>query len=112
GGAGGGGRVSGLDRKLGRELRGAWARLLAIASIIAAGVAVQVALRSAYTNLRDSQERYYSDCRMADFSIELKKAPVADLACLEQIPGVAEIRPRLQFSVTVDLDRVPGPLNS
>ncbi len=100
-----------LDRKLMRDLRTSGGMLLAIASIIAAGVSCYVAMRSAFHNLGDAKSRYYSRCRMADFSIELKKVALSDLDLLESIPGVTEIRPRIQFLVTVDLERVSEPLN-
>ncbi len=100
-----------LDRKLGRDLWAARGMLLAIVAIIAAGVSCFVALRSAYRNLGDARSRYYSRCRMADFEIDLKKAPISDLGVLEQVPGITEIRPRIRFFVTVDLDGVAEPLN-
>src|SRR5262249_44496063 len=62
-------------------------------------------------SLADAQKRYYAECRMADFSIDLKKVPLAELAFLEQMPGVTEIRPRLQFYVTVDLEGAAEPLD-
>ncbi|MBV8554383.1 MAG: ABC transporter permease [Planctomycetaceae bacterium] len=100
-----------LDRKLIRDLRSSGGMILAIASIIAVGVACFVALRSAYHNLDEARRRYYARCRMADFSIELKKAPVVALDALGRLPGITEIRPRLQFYVTVDLDGVEEPLS-
>ncbi len=100
-----------LDRKLIRDLSSSGGMILAIASIIAMGVACFVALRSAYHNLDEARRRYYAQCRMADFSIELKKAPVVALDALERLPGITEIRPRLQFYVTVDLDGVEEPLS-
>lgn len=100
-----------LDRKLVRELRTSGGLLLAITSIMAVGVACYVALGFAYQNLTIAKRNYYSDCRMADFAIEVKKAPVAELAPLAQLPGVIEIRPRVQFLATVDLERAPEPLN-
>ncbi len=100
-----------LDRKLIRDLSSSGGMILAIASIIAVGVASFVALRSAYHNLDEARHRYYAQCRMADFSIELKKAPVVALDALARLPGTTEIRPRLQFSVTVDLDGVEEPLS-
>ncbi len=102
--------MSTLDRKLRRDLTAGWGKLLAIASIIAIGVGCFVALRSAYRNLNEAQGRYYAQCRMADFSVELKKAPVVDAAELGELPGVIEVRPRLRFFVTVDLESVPEPL--
>jgi putative ABC transport system permease protein len=100
-----------LERKLMRDIRGSGGLLLAIAAIIAIGVGCFVALRSAYHNLDDARRRYYVTCRMADFSVELKKAPVIDVAALGNLPGVVEIRPRLQFRATVGLDGAAEPLS-
>jgi putative ABC transport system permease protein len=96
--------VSVLDRKLRRELKASWLLLAAVVSIIAVGVACFVSMGSAYNNLNEAKRQYYAQCRMADFSIELKKVPLAELAALAELPGVAEIRPRIQFNATVDLE--------
>lgn len=119
--------MSVLDRKLRRELKASWLMLLAIISIIAVGVACYISMGSAYNNLNEAKQRYYVQSRMADFSIELKKVPLAELAPLAELPGVAEIRPRIQSFATVDLEaalaeragpglwaarkRAAGPLN-
>jgi putative ABC transport system permease protein len=103
--------MAALQRKLIRDLKGSWGLLLAIAVIIAIGVSCFVALRSAYHNLDDARRRYYVQCRMADFSVELKKAPVSEVAALWTLPGVVEIRPRLQFRATVGLDGDLEPLS-
>jgi putative ABC transport system permease protein len=100
-----------LHRKLIRDLRDSGGLLLAIAAIIALGVASFVALRSAHSNLDDARRRYYARCRMADFWVELKKAPVVEAAALGRLPGVVAIRPRLQFRATVDLGRTGGPVS-
>jgi putative ABC transport system permease protein len=78
---------------------------------MAVGVGCYVALGFAFQNLSIAKREYYAECRMADFAVEVKKAPLAELAPLEKIPGVVEIRPRIQFFATVDLPRVPEPLN-
>ncbi|HXT57411.1 MAG TPA: FtsX-like permease family protein, partial [Pirellulales bacterium] len=100
-----------LDRKLLRELRASGGLLIAITSIMAVGVGCYVALGFAFQNLSIAKREYYAECRMADFAVEVKKAPLAELAPLEKIPGVVEIRPRIQFFATVDLPRVAEPLN-
>jgi putative ABC transport system permease protein len=100
-----------LDRKLLREVRSSGALLLAITSIIAVGVMCFVYMRTAYYNLSLARFRYYSQCQMADFWIELKKAPLVEVERLTGVPGVTAIRPRIQFFATVDLERVPTPLN-
>ena len=85
--------------------------LLAIMSIMAVGVACYVAMASAYNNLATAKAQYYRQCRMADFWIEVKKVPLAELDAVARLPGVAEIRPRIQFFATVDLPGVTRPLN-
>jgi len=96
--------VKALDRKVLRELRSSWGLLTAITSIIAVGIAVYVAMGSAHRNLTEARRLYYAQCRMADFSVEVKKVPLAELAPLAELPGVVEIRPRIQFNVVVDLE--------
>ncbi|MGC3969669.1 MAG: hypothetical protein QM775_20765 [Pirellulales bacterium] len=100
-----------LDRKLGRELRSSSFLLLAVGSIMAIGVSAYAALGSAYRNLMTAQRLYYAECRMADFTVDLKKAPLADAAAIAELPGVVEIRPRIQFFATVDLENVVEPIN-
>jgi putative ABC transport system permease protein len=100
-----------LERKLLRDLRDSGGLLLAIAAIIAVGVMAFVALRSAHGNLDDARRRYYARCRMADFTVELKKAPVVEVAALARLPGVVAIRPRLQFRATVGLEHAAQPLS-
>ncbi len=103
--------MSVLDRKLLRELRASWLLLAAIIGIIAVGVACYVSMGGAYNNLTEAKQQYYRDCRMADFWIDLKKVPLAELDALADLPGVAAIRPRIGFYATVDLEHVRKPLN-
>ncbi len=103
--------MSVLDRKLRRELLASSLLLTAIAGIIAVGVACLVTMGTAYRNLGEAKTRYYAQCRMADFSIELKKAPLADLEALAALPGVAEIRPRIQSYATLSVEDRIRPVN-
>ena len=103
--------MSVLDRKLVRDLGSSRLLLAAIIGIIAVGVCCFVAMSTAYRNLTEAKRRYYKQCRMADFWIDLKKVPLAELAALAEMPGVAEIRPRIQFYATVDVENVKAPLN-
>ena len=100
-----------LDRKLLRELRGHLGMLLAVTSIIAVGVACFVTMASSYLNLSEAKRLYYAQCRMADFSIDLKKVPLTELSALAAMPEVAEIRPRIGEYVAVDLPGVAEPLS-
>ncbi|MFC1765295.1 ABC transporter permease [Planctomycetota bacterium] len=101
-----------LNRKLRRDLRLTWKMLLAITSIIAVGIGCFIGMMSNYLNLRVAQTQYYSTCRFADFWIDLKKAPVAEVHRLTRIGGVSEIRDRLQFKVVVDLKGAEEPISA
>ena len=103
--------MSVLDRKLKRDLIGARATLIAILLVIVAGIGCFVTLTTSYNNLSRSQREYYAQCRMADFSIELKKAPLAEVARIAELPSVAEIRPRIVFNATIDIDNVLKPIS-
>ena len=100
-----------LDRKLLREIRGHAGMLLAVTSIIAVGVACLVTLGSSYLNLSEAKSLYYSECQMADFSVELKKVPLSELTEIERQPEIASIRPRIHQLVAVDLEGESEPLN-
>ncbi|HZZ73913.1 MAG TPA: ABC transporter permease, partial [Pirellulales bacterium] len=100
-----------LDRKLLRELRASWGLLLATTSLIAVGVMCFIYMRTAHRNLRLAQAQYYVEGRLADFWIDLKKLPLSEIDLLKSIPGINEVRPRIQFFATVDLPRVREPMN-
>ncbi len=101
-----------LNRKLLREMRHSAALLLLVASIIAVGITCYVALQSAYHNLDQARHRYYRQCRMADFWIDLKKMPVAALDGLYRIKGIRELQTRIGSLATVDLPDKIVPINA
>jgi putative ABC transport system permease protein len=94
-----------LHRKLYRDLWHLRGQLVAIALVVACGVAVFISTRSAYESLLISRATYYADYRFADVFVHLKRAPDALAARLARIPGVARVQPRIVFDVTLD---VPG----
>ncbi len=94
-----------LTRKLYRDLWHLRGQMVAIALVVACGVAVFVSTRSAYTSLLVSQAAYYAEYRFADVFAHLKRAPDAIAARLAAIPGVATVQTRIVFDVTLD---VPG----
>ena len=99
-----------LDRKLLRELRRTPGLLLAIASIITIGVMMFVYMRSTFYNLNTAKSQYYAQGRMADFWIDVKKAPLTAVRRVGELPGVAAIEPRVVFDVILDLPEVVRPL--
>jgi putative ABC transport system permease protein len=104
--------VNVLDRKLFREARHSGALLLAITSVIAVGVMCFIYMHSVHQNLGLAKWRYYAQCRMADFWVDVKKAPLSEVERLSEIAGVTAVRARIQFYATVDLERVAAPLNA
>ena len=99
-----------LNRKLLRDLFNAKLLITAILGIIIIGTTSFVAFQSNYHNLIRSQTSYYNRCRMADFSIMLKKIPVSELSQLDALPEVTAYRPRISYQVTVALSGVEKPL--
>jgi putative ABC transport system permease protein len=98
-------RVTALDRKLVRDLVHLRGQVLAIALVVACGVATVVTTRTAYDSLLISRETYYAQYRFADVFVHLKRAPDALAATLASIPGVGAVQTRIVFDVTLD---VPG----
>lgn len=101
-----------LHRKLWRDIRQSLGLLIAVGSIITIGITCFVGMRSAYFNLREAKQRYYRQSRMADFWIDMKKAPLAELEERLDVPGIAAWRSRIQFSATVDLPDFAEPVNA
>ncbi|MEW4455088.1 ABC transporter permease [Bremerella sp. JC817] len=100
-----------LNRKLLRDLLAARGLLIAIISIMMLGSALLIGMQSTFYNMRAAKDRYYRQCKMADFWIDLKKAPLAELEVLNSIDGIRNWQPRIQFPVTVDLEDRVRPLN-
>ena len=94
-----------LDLKLWRDLWHLRGQALAVALIVASGVASFVTARSAYDSLWAAHVAYYRDYRFADVFATLKRAPRALASRIAQIPGVEVVEPRVVLGVTLD---VPG----
>jgi len=104
--------MSTLTRKLLREVYRAKGLLLAVTSIIAVGITCYVSMQSAYNNLAAAKDRYYKRCRMADFWIDVKKVPLAEIDPVARLPGIRDLQSRIQFYATADIEDEPQPINS
>lgn len=94
-----------LQRKLLREFLHLRGQAVAIALVVACGVASFITMRSMYRSLLNSQTDYYAQYRFADIFADLKRAPDSVAVRLKQIPGVAEVQTRVVVDATLD---VPG----
>jgi putative ABC transport system permease protein len=98
-----------LDRKLARDLWRQKTQALAIAAVMAAGVAMFIAYLSTFRSLEVTLARYYERHRMADVFASLKRAPASLAADLAGIPGVAQLETRVVAEVTLDLEGMDEP---
>jgi putative ABC transport system permease protein len=97
--------MTALHRKLWRDLFHLRGQIAAVALVVACGVATVVTSRTAYESLVASQATYYAGYRFADVFARLKRAPERLAVRIATIPGVAAVRTRIVFDVTLD---VPG----
>ncbi len=87
--------ISPLRRKVLRDLQRLWAQVLAIALVLAAGVATLILGNGAYASLHDTRARYYEENRFADVFADVTRAPRALLAEIEEIEGVLDAEARI-----------------
>ena len=104
--------MTALNRKLCRDIWHNRYLILAVSAIIAVGIGCFVGMMSAANNLEYARSNYYSSCRLADFWIDLKKAPVEEVRRLARISGISEIRERIQFQVLLDLPDAKKPVSA
>jgi putative ABC transport system permease protein len=97
--------MSALNRKMLRDLFAMKGQALAIAMVVAAGVAMFVMYLSNFESLRGTQRAYYERQRFADVFASLKRAPLRVEQSLRSIRGVADVETRVVANVTLD---VPG----
>ncbi len=90
-----------LERKLLRDIWQYRGQALAIAAVIAAGVALFVLTYATLHSLELTQSRYYERYRFADLFVSMKRAPLDLAERLREIPGVAELRTRVVVGVTL-----------
>ncbi len=98
-------RLCALDRKLLRDLWEMRGQAIAIALVIASGVAMFTMYLSNFDSLRRTQRAYYERQRLADVFASLKRAPQSLEQRIAAIPGVADVDTRVVVGVTLD---VPG----
>lgn len=99
-----------LTRKLFRDLARMRGQALAIALVVAAGVAVFVSTMSALDSLTRSRAAFYDNYRFADVFAQVRRAPSSVTERLAEVPGVARVMPRITAEVTIDLPGIDEPI--
>ena len=92
-----------LNRKLLRDLRRMWAQSLAIALVIACGVATLILAFGTYRSLDATRTAYYERYRFGDVFASAVRAPNALAGDLAAIDGVAAVEPRIVEPVILDI---------
>ena len=87
--------IAPLRRKVLRDLRRLWPQALAIALVLAAGVATLILGNGAHAALSDTRARYYADYRFADVFADLTRAPLSLLAEVSALDGVLAAEARI-----------------
>ncbi len=98
-----------LHRKLVRDVLAMRGQALAIALVIAAGVAMCVMYLSTFDSLQRTADRYYAQQRFADVFVSLVRAPNAVVSEVAALPGVAIAEPRVVVDVTLDVEGMDAP---
>src|SRR5271157_4855195 len=101
--------LSHLDRKLRRDLLRLKSQALAIALVMACGLAMMVMTRSLIHSLDSTRQEYYEANRFAEVFAVLKRAPNSVADQVAEIPGVAAVQPGLSVQVTLDIPQLDEP---
>lgn len=94
-----------LRRKAMRDLRRLWAQALAIALVLAAGVATLILGNGAHRALSETRDRYYTDYRFADLFSDVVRAPLSLVEDMRRIEGVIRVEARI---VKLGRPEIPG----
>lgn len=94
-----------LDLKLIRDVKRLWAQALAIALVMAGGVATVLLAVGSHHSLEETRIAYYERYRFADVFAQVRRAPNSVIRELEDIPGVASVEPRIAQFALLD---IPG----
>ncbi len=101
--------VSALDRKLLRDLWRLKGQAIAIAAVMAVGLAMLVAYFSTFSSLQLTQHTYYERYRFADVFANVVRAPLALRPRIAGIPGVSQLELRVVADVTADIPGLTEP---
>jgi putative ABC transport system permease protein len=101
--------LSHLDRKLWRDLRRLKGQAIAVALVMACGLAMMIMARSLIYSLESTRQQYYEANRFADVFVQLKRAPNSVAAQVAEIPGVATVQPGIASQVTLDIAGLDEP---
>ena len=98
-----------LDIKLFREIKRLWAQVLAIALVVAGGVAAIVLSVGSFRSLEETRDAYYERYAFADVFAAATRAPKSLAGRLAAIPGVAAVDVRIAKLALLDIPSFDEP---
>ncbi|MHC4662166.1 MAG: ABC transporter permease, partial [Planctomycetota bacterium] len=100
-----------LLRKLRRDIWSRKGSLLALVAIIAVGIACYVSMAAVYRDMDGSRRNYYAEYMLADFTVDLKRAPAWTVDSVAELPNVRSVRGRVSMPIMLDMPGVEEPLS-
>ncbi|WP_342630596.1 ABC transporter permease [Marinobacter alkaliphilus] len=101
-----------LHTKLRREIWQMRGQMLAIALVIAGGIAVCLLSLVNYASLSATRDQYYQEHQFADVFVNLKRAPKQVLAQVADIPGVTRLSARVEGVAKLDVAGFQDPVSA
>ena len=98
-----------LDIKLFRDLRRLWAQALAIALVLACGVATLILAVGTYRSLEETRSAYYERYKFGDVFATAVRAPKGVVDQIAAIDGVAAVEPRIVKPAVLDIEGFREP---
>jgi len=98
-----------LNNKLWRDLGGMKVQVLAIALVMAAGIATFVMSFGVVQSLEETRRNYYDDYRFGEVFVGVKRAPETLASQIEAIPGVTRVMTRVVLGATLSIDGLEEP---
>ncbi|MCW8859827.1 MAG: FtsX-like permease family protein [Deltaproteobacteria bacterium] len=100
-----------IDKKLWRQLWNMRIQALAIAMVIVSGMSIFIMSLSTLDSLYETRERYYRSHHFAHIFASLKRAPLALVKRIEEIPGVDKVETRVVAYVNLDVAGFSDPVS-
>lgn len=102
-------KLRALDSKLLRDIWHLKGQALAIAAVMACGVAIVIMTFGAMRSLQQTRDIYYEQYRFADVFSQLKRAPLRVARQIAELPGVAAVDARIVRYAALDIAGLPRP---
>ena len=98
-----------LHRKLIRDLLGMKGQSMAIALVMASGIATFILSAATMESLQQTMQTYYDQHQFADVFAQLKRAPNRLADRIADIPGVSQLATRVVVNVNLDVEGLAEP---